>query len=192
MSATCSPPPRAGPPTKCQLPCCSMISIRAGVQSLHSANAMLGPRARRWIGAFRWGSSVQPSFEPAEGSVVQRIWVVTLFGLLASCSSPESSGDAYDVKMGKTTCRYFKGVDRAPPIPVAKALDARGIKDERLAGKTICGDVTSWNLLSEGAGAGEIPPPGMYRRVSMRTSGNIVVSPDDHDCNSACCPHERN
>ena len=77
--------------------------------------------------------------------------------------------------MGQTgkTCTVYKGFDRQPPEVVVAELVRRGVDSRRLIHKTVCGSITSWEILPAGASINRIPPPDtclLYTSPSPRDS----------------------
>ncbi len=82
--------------------------------------------------------------------------------------------------MGQTgkSCTAYNGFDRQPPEVVVTELARRGLDSRRLIHKTVCGSITSWEILPAGASINRIPPPDTYVNVWLREDGSVSVSTD--------------
>ncbi|HAL22160.1 MAG TPA: hypothetical protein DCP40_05460 [Stenotrophomonas sp.] len=97
-------------------------------------------------------------------------------GLLGCGDEVESS--TYTMGQTGKTCTAFKGFDRHPPEVVVAELARRGLDSRRLIHKTVCGSITSWEILPAGASINRIPPPDVYVNVRLREDGSVSVSSD--------------
>lgn len=99
-----------------------------------------------------------------------------VLGLLGCRDEVESS--TYPMGQSGKTCTAYKGFDRHPPEGGVAELSRRGLDSHRLIHRTICGSITSWEILPAGASINRIPPPDMYVGVRLREDGSVSVSTD--------------
>lgn len=99
-----------------------------------------------------------------------------ILGLLGCRDEVESS--TYPMGQSGKTCTADKGFDRHPPEVVVAELSRRALDSRRLTHKTVCGSVTSWEILPAGASINQIPPPDVYVSVRLREDGSVSVSTD--------------
>ena len=99
-----------------------------------------------------------------------------ILGLLGCRDEVESS--TYPMGQTGKTCAAYKGFDRHPPEGVVAELSRRGLDSRRLIHKTVCGSITSWEILPAGASINRIPPPDVYVSVRLREDGSVSVSTD--------------
>ncbi len=90
----------------------------------------------------------------------------------------EVESSTYPVGQTGETCTAYKGFDRQPPEVVVAELAKRGMDGRRLVHRTVCGSITSWDILPAGASINRIPPPDAYVNVRMRQDGSVSVSTD--------------
>ncbi len=90
----------------------------------------------------------------------------------------EVEGSTYPMGQTGKTCTVYKGFDRQPPEVVVAELVRRGVDSRRLIHKTVCGSITSWEILPVGASINRIPPPDTYVNVWLREDGSVSVSTD--------------
>ncbi|MCW2067570.1 UNVERIFIED_ORG: hypothetical protein M2420_002933 [Stenotrophomonas maltophilia] len=108
------------------------------------------------------------------------IWILTLLSLVQGLLGCRDEVESSTYPMGQTgkTCTAYKGFDRHPPEVVVAELSRRGLDSGRLIHKTVCGSITSWEILPAGASIDRIPPPDVYVSVRLREDGSVSVSTD--------------
>ena len=99
-----------------------------------------------------------------------------VLGLLGCRDEVESS--TYPMGQSGKSCTAYKGFDRHPPDVVVAELARRGLDGRRLIHKTVCGSITSWEILPAGASIDRIPPPDVNVSVRLREDGSVSVSTD--------------
>ncbi|MBA0253154.1 hypothetical protein FEO92_21375 [Stenotrophomonas maltophilia] len=90
----------------------------------------------------------------------------------------EVESSTYPIGQTGETCTAYKGFDRQPPEVVVAELAKRRLDSRRLVHKTVCGSITSWDILPAGASIDRIPPPDVYVNVRMREDGSVSVNTD--------------
>jgi len=105
-----------------------------------------------------------------------------LMALLLAMGLPgcrdEVESSMYPIGQTGETCTAYKGFDRQPPEVVVAELAKRGLDSSRLVHRTVCGSITSWDILPAGASIDRIPPPDAYLNVRMWEDGSVSVSTD--------------
>lgn len=90
----------------------------------------------------------------------------------------EVESSTYPIGQTGETCTAYKGFDRQPPEVVVAELAKRGLDSRRLVHRTVCGPITSWDILPAGASTDRIPPPDAYVNVHLLEDGSVSVSTD--------------
>ncbi|MBA0340597.1 hypothetical protein D7U87_07775 [Stenotrophomonas maltophilia] len=90
----------------------------------------------------------------------------------------EVESSTYPIGQTGETCTAYKGLDRQPPEVVVAELAKRGLDSSRLVHRTVCGPITSWEILPAGASIDRIPPPDAYVSVHLLEDGSVSVSTD--------------
>lgn len=90
----------------------------------------------------------------------------------------EVESSTYPIGQTGETCTAYKGFDRQPPEEVVAELAKRGLDSRRLVHRTVCGPITSWDILPAGASIDRIPPPDAYVSVHLLEDGSVSVSTD--------------
>ncbi|UGB18927.1 hypothetical protein [Stenotrophomonas pavanii] len=90
----------------------------------------------------------------------------------------EVQSSTYPIGQTGETCTAYKGFDRQPPEVVVAELAKRGLDSRRLVHRTVCGPITSWDILPAGASIDRIPPPDAYVNVRLLEDGSVSVSTD--------------
>jgi len=108
------------------------------------------------------------------------IRILAIFSLVLGQLGCRDDAESSTYPMGQTgkTCTAFKGFDRQSPEVVVTELARRGLDSRRLIHKTVCGSITSWEILPAGASINRIPPPDTYVNVWLRENGSVSVSTD--------------
>jgi len=105
------------------------------------------------------------------------LMVLSLVLGLPGCRD-EVESSTYPLGQTGETCTAYRGFDRKPPEVVVAELAKRGLDSRRLVHKTVCGSITSWDILPAGASIDRIPPPDVYVNVRMRKDGSVSVNTD--------------
>ncbi len=90
----------------------------------------------------------------------------------------EVESSTYPIGQTGKMCTAYKGFDRHPPEVVVAELAKRGLDSRRLVHRTVCGPITSWDILPAGASIDRVPPPDAYVIVRLRKDGSVSVSTD--------------
>lgn len=90
----------------------------------------------------------------------------------------EVESSTYPIGQTGETCTAYKGFDRHPPEVVIAELAKRGLDSRRLVHRTVCGSITSWDILPAGASIDRIPPPDAYVNVHLLDDGSVSISTD--------------
>lgn len=108
------------------------------------------------------------------------IWILTILPLLLTLQGCRDEVESSTYPMGESgqTCTAYKGFDRHPPEVVVAELSRLGLDSRRLIHKTVCGSITSWEILPEGASIKRIPPLDVYVNVRLREDGSVSVIKD--------------
>lgn len=111
---------------------------------------------------------------------MQRIRIPAILWLALGLVGCRDELESSTYPMGQTgkTCTSYMGFERHPPEVVVTELAKRGIDGRRLIHKTVCGSITSWEILPAGASINQIPPPDAYVSVRLREDGSVSVSTD--------------
>ena len=80
----------------------------------------------------------------------------------------EVESSTYPIGQTGETCTAYKGFERQPPEVVVAELAKRGLDSSRLVHRTVCGPITSWDILPAGASIDRIPPPDAYVSVHLQ------------------------
>src|ERR1700730_8844520 len=120
-------------------------------------SAALGWRSRR--SCVRQG--VLQGSEGKERAEMQCIRVLMALSLAMGVPGCRDEVESSTYPIGQTgeTCTAYKGFERQPPEVVVAELAKRGLDSSRLVHRTVCGPITSWDILPAGASIDRIPPP---------------------------------
>lgn len=97
------------------------------------------------------------------------IWLLIMLAASAGCSAEV-----------KRPCEGYSGIEVDPPAQIKIELEKRGLSEYRLVRRTVCGDLTYWELLPPGLAVDQVTPPGLLPTISIDKDGVITLLPSDY------------